>query len=293
MTKFERVTRINEIVARLGRATPQLVFEKIAASLGPEVNEENLRRSVYRDLKELALAGRLSTEYFSSTGARLEAEPAESDKKNFRVEYFVPNGKSTLVGGEILESHLGRLLLGANRSVTWKVSDEMPVTDEKVTSIIVEIGVGEFLSLSAPHAELPFTLVLARRPDEGEVDSSVLSDLASAFGERVALLLVNERHLSRAIGRDRLGHLAIEFSGTPGAYKVRDLGSTGGTFSTPLTPEVLKFISKRTIASRAMATLIPSDSSLFNSLTWVKVEAETQFQEPMLFRAGKALLALV
>jgi hypothetical protein len=56
MTKFERVTRINEIVARLGRATPQLVVEKIAANLPADVNTENLRRSVYRDLKDICLA---------------------------------------------------------------------------------------------------------------------------------------------------------------------------------------------------------------------------------------------
>ena len=73
MTKFERVTRINEIVARLGRATPQLVVEKIAANLPADVNTENLRRSVYRDLKELAIAGRLAVEYFSSTGVKLES----------------------------------------------------------------------------------------------------------------------------------------------------------------------------------------------------------------------------
>lgn len=63
MTKFERVTRINEIVARLGRVTPQLVVEKIAVNLSGDVNTENLRRSVYYDLKELAIAGRLAVEY--------------------------------------------------------------------------------------------------------------------------------------------------------------------------------------------------------------------------------------
>jgi hypothetical protein len=85
----------------------------------------------------------------------------------------------------------------------------------------------------------------------------------------------------------------IDFSSTPGKFKVRDLGSTGGTFWSPLSSSVLKFISKRTIESRAMATLIPGDSSLFESLTWIKVETETEFQSPILFKAGKVLLALI
>ncbi len=293
MTKFERVTRINEIVARLGRATPQLVVEKIASSLAPDVNSENLRRSVYRDLKELAIAGRLSVEYFSATGAKLESEPAESDKKNFRVEYFVPNLTSKTVGCEILESHGGQLLFGPGPSVNWKVSESMPAADLKQASIVIEARGGEFLTLSAAHSELPFKIVLARNPDDGAVDPSVLTDLTNAFGERYGLLLMDERHLSRAIGRDRLGHLVIEFASTPGTFKVRDLGSTGGTFSTPLTAAVLKFISKRTIESRAMATLIPGDSSLFNSLTWQKIETEAEFQSSILIKAGKALLALV
>jgi hypothetical protein len=293
MTKFERVTRINEIVARLGRATPQLVVEKIAASLDPDVKTENLRRSVYRDLKELAIAGRLAVEYFSSTGVELASEPTDSDKKNFRVEYFVPNLNSKIVGGEILESHGGQLLFGAGPSVNWKVSDSMPVADSKLASIVIEVGVGEFLTLSVSQSDLPCKIVLARRPNEGDVDPAVLSDLAGAFGERCGLLLMNERHLSRAINRDRLGHLVIDFSSTPGTFKVRDLGSTGGTFSTPLSPAVLKFISKRTIASRAMATLIPGDSSLFNSLTWEKLETEAEFKSSILIKAGKVLLALM
>lgn len=293
LSKFERVGLVLKIVTRQGRATPQMVVEKLAASLPAEINIENLRRSVYRDLKDLATTGKLVAEYFSSDGTRIDGEPDDSDKKNFRVEYSMPASKSAIIGFENLDAHGADLLFRDSQKSSWRISDSMPEAGAKVTGVIAEAGVSEFLGVFAAHDSLPFKIIIARNQDDEEPSPGLVEELSKKFGDRLAVLLLKDRHLSRATGVERSGHAVFEFEKEAGVFSIEDLGSTGGTYCTPLTPELQKFVSKRMVAQRAVSTFIPGDASVLTSVNWEKIESKKTYRHPVLVKLAKILVAVL
>lgn len=123
----------------------------------------------------------------------------------------------------------------------------------------------------------------------------MISRLQKEFGGRTSVLLLKERHLSRlTVDQEadaKWGHLLISFQGD-GSIRVQDLGSTTGTSWTPMTTESKKFIERRTVANRAVATFIPSEASLFQAMNWKEVKGETKLESPVILRAGKVLISL-
>jgi hypothetical protein len=299
LTKFERISKIMEMMNELGRANPQQIFEKLLSFATPETNTENLKRTVYRDLKELATSGKVGIAYIAPDGRRLEDEPEDGEIKNFRIEYFLGNPTEKLLGYELLQSHGGAFYFKSTSQIRWKIADRAPEKKlsqrSKAKGLIFEASVGEFLTLSASHEDLPFKVLLARRPDSPESEADAISWAQKEFGNRLGVLLLKERHLSR-LGSTRdnnskRGHALIEFAGD-GGFKVYDLSSTSGTFWTRMTAEAESFISRRTVANRAVSTFIPSESSIFESVGWNEIKGEAKFENSSVLRVGNVLVSI-
>lgn len=295
LTKFERISMLMEIMKELGRANPGQIYEKLLRTVGAEANAENLKRMVYRDLKELATSGKVNIEYIAPDGRRLTEEPEEGELKNFRVEYFVEDQKDKTLGYELLQSHGGTLCARGASQVHWRISDTLLKAKSSDRGLAFEASLGEFLILSAPAEELPFKVLIARQQEDRDLEPSVISRLQKEFGGRTSVLFLKERHLSRlSVDQQddaKWGHVLISFQGD-GSICAQDLGSTTGTFWTPMTTESKRFIERRTVANRAVATFIPSEASLFQEMNWKEIKGETRLESPVVLRAGKVLISL-
>lgn len=127
-----RVLKVLEIVARLKRATPEDVMRSLASSLALGEISDGFRRSIYRDLKELAHDGRIVANHFSPDGAEIDVNLLEHFS-NIRVEYSIPNGNSSARGAGLLEKAGGCFRAISPLIQSWTI--EQPVPNQKKGSL--------------------------------------------------------------------------------------------------------------------------------------------------------------
>lgn len=204
-----------------------MIIQSVAKKIGEDPNSPTLKRNIYRDLKDLSLSQKLDVDYFSPDGRKLDLDE-ESLTKNVRIEYYVPGTQSELVGASLLEAAHARLMGPGLKSVDWKIMElnHVPLLNQYVLAFRAPDG--KLLGLCSETDQRPLKLIIGRAPEKDlqVIDPSIVEE---KYGRRAALLLLNEKSVSRSIKGERDGHVLLEIQKEENQIFVRDLSSTTGT----------------------------------------------------------------
>lgn len=88
ITKAERMILVLESLKAMGRGTAEEVLKKVARQAHLDSQDKNLKRNIYRDLKDLANRGEIELDYFTPAGEKIEPGD-EEEHKNLRAEYYL------------------------------------------------------------------------------------------------------------------------------------------------------------------------------------------------------------
>lgn len=120
VSKSMRLIHVLETVADLRLAIPSEVLQRVAIRTGSDPNDSNLKRNVYRDLRELSDQGRLCVKYLTPDGSEISPDEADTHK-NIRIEYTLPeNTAAKIQGSGLIEELGGAFVPSALRSLNWR-----------------------------------------------------------------------------------------------------------------------------------------------------------------------------
>lgn len=288
-----RILKVLEIVARLKRATPEDVMRSLASSLAIGEISDSFRRSIYRDLKELAHDGRLIATHFSPDGAEIDVDLLEHFS-NIRVEYSIPHSNSVARGAGLLEKAGGSFRAISPLIQSWAIEQPTLSLKKGFTHLFFETAEFSFLCLKVRNDELPVSILVARRSDE--LDALDARLLKEKFGQRLGVLSLNHRTLSGYGAEKRAGHALITLS-ADGKVTVTDLNSSNGSAASDASDDFLvEICSPQTAAITreehdgvtAPGQKVPH--RIFGTTQWTPMQPSASSSLPLVFRLGSVML---
>jgi len=249
LSKSQRLLYILEAVESLGVAVPATVLAKVAGRLSLSVNDANLKRAVYRDLKSLADGGRLAVRMLTAEG--LEIDPDHwQEHKNLRTEYRLAADAEVIgVQGMGLIQELGGEFVPAARKMSWSFQ---PIQNLKLAGhlcLIMQGQSGRLLALQLPVSELPCKILISRVSDS-RFDHALLSqEIQEQFGLRTACFFTWDASVSRHLLGQRPGHalLTVQQDST---LQLEDLNSSTGTSYGALEAQAIPLLLERQLSSQ-------------------------------------------
>lgn len=296
ISKPMRILKVLEIVARLKRATPEDVMRSLANSLAISEITDGFKRSIYRDLKELAHDGRLMATHFSPDGAEIDVDLLEHFS-NIRVEYSIPHSDSVARGAGLLEKAGGCFRAVSPLVQSWAIEQPVPNLKKGFTHLFFETAEFAFLCLKVRNDELPVSILVARRSDE--LDALDPRFLKEKFGQRLGVLSLNHRTLSGYSAEKRAGHALITLS-ADGKVTVTDLNSSNGSAVSDAGEDFLADICSPQTAAITRdendGITAPGQASphrIFTTNQWKMLQPSTSSSLPLALRLGSVMLIAV
>lgn len=282
IAKNLRLLYVWEAVHALKRASPESVLVHVANRLGVSSDDANFKRNIYRDLKALAAAGKLDAVYSTPDGVPISLDEEESFK-NVRVEYSVRGGEGSIIGGGLITGLGAVFYPPPGDLVQWNALELTSGLPRGYLVLVMLAPNHKYVALSAPLADRPFGLVMARKPDKETLHKENMSSLQNQFGRRTALLYLSEKSISRGFTNERLGHCLVEL--TADACCIRDFNTTGGTQWATIESSTLAYLLG---VARANETISHQLSPFSTNSEWHAVSAEpVSVSLPCLIRLGQ------
>lgn len=222
-TKSQRVHALREVFLRWGKLDKQKIDELVAAHLG--VSAQIIRKSLYRDLKELVDAGDLVVRYYAPSGEQLMEYDSEAHS-NTRAEWALVGKEFSVVGQSAL-SEAGCALFPLSRLVRG-IEVDVGSVGLKAEAIHLFFSIKTtFFCVKIAASSLPATVVVSRTPGPFDTKPPIL-DIESTFGKRTVLLQVPIPGVSGIQSGKRMGHAVLRLK-EKASLSLNDLGSTNGT----------------------------------------------------------------
>jgi len=233
-----RLTYVWQAVEKLGRASAQEICALVASKMGEAEVSAAFKRNIYRDLNSLVEAGELGVDHFLPDGSKFEPGADGELASNFRAEYFSHAKDTALLAGGALRALGAEFYVPAKALVTWKAAPPDSQLPEASFSILLPLPEGGWLGLSAPVADRPFQVILARN-DASFKGGAQFEEVQKKYGTRSALLRVNSKVVSRGVPGGRSGHLSVGLNAEGNKILIEDLGSSVGTLVSPIRQDLL------------------------------------------------------
>ncbi|MCB0361982.1 MAG: FHA domain-containing protein [Bdellovibrionales bacterium] len=222
-SKRQRILKIIKIVNSLGRAQPQDVVSRYVVA--SQIEEKKIKRTIYRDLKELADGAEIDVQYFLPNGTEISVDDLEKFK-NIRIYYSTKGVEAKVIGSGLIESIGGRIYLPPQSLSSWRVSESYALKEMLWLTLITPFS--KLLHLGHQREGLPTTMLISRN-EEIELKSLELSRIQERFGYRSAIFFCWDKFISRMGHGERLCHCALRFHRDQ-RMEIIDDGSTSGTF---------------------------------------------------------------
>lgn len=289
LSKSLRVLYVWEAVEQLKVATSLDVLRTIASRIQEDPENPNLKRSIYRDLKQLADSGQIGARYLSSDGT--EIEPEEWDQlKGGRLEYFSreSDAQSDIRGIHFLEE-AGGAFIPATRDLEWQ-ADKFKALAPKKISLVVKGNGGQFYTLSLPLDMRPARFLVTRVGANRFEHQLLAEEAREQLGPRTASFFAWDKSVSRHQLGQRLGHAHLAFAAN-GTINLSDLKSTTGTAFVQLSAAQLV----RFVDYNRMDRTMPLDSDIFeNEFVWQDAPSSgVEILSPCLIKMGNFRILLV
>jgi len=225
--KGMRILYVWQAVRRSSRATPEDVLRTVAMKIGLDAKDKNLKRNIYRDLRELALRGDLNVDYFTPEGVLIDIDNEDSHK-NFRAEYYVPGGEGHILGGGLLSKANVKFFPQRKDLVNWVVTRPESGLRPNQFHILIVQNQDISLAISASADERPYKVLIARWTDNPNFTPK-MEEIEREFGIRTSVLLLDSKTVSRHVGKEKWGHCILEWKEAT-TVLVTDLNSKQGTY---------------------------------------------------------------
>jgi len=282
ISKTQRMLLVLRVVKSLGRASPEDVLRRIANTLDTDDQDENLKRKIYRDLKGFSETGELGVCFYTPDGRPIESGE-EDDVRNKRVEYFIKDRHAAVPGAGLLEK-CGVSFLPQRRPIIHWVIREASSGNSNNHLNFVFLGSDRMIYfLSSPVEELPVKLIIARKPGFREYFPSS-NEIERNLGLRASLVLFPDNSISRPVSAKKLGHAIIETQKDISTIRVRDLGSTGGSYW--CLPSHKKMMAKVIRQARKNMTIEIGEHLFEVSSHWEKVNFSDLLKTPVYLKFG-------
>ena len=187
-------------------------------------DEKEIKRVLYRDLEELVNMGVLREQFFTTDGAEItDFDPAIH--KNYKKKWMLPGFHNQITGSGALENYGGKII------VPKILKNDLNLASNTLGTVVRRrhlffISSGMYFSLDIDLEALPVSIVLLRKPSEGEF--KIHESHVEAFGIRTVSLFLPSPMLS-GFKADHLGHVKIDMN-PDDSVTITDLGSKNGSF---------------------------------------------------------------
>lgn len=233
--KRQRIQKILQIVNDLGKALPQEIMNRYYGSDTADDVNESLKRSIYRDLKELADEGSIEAQYFLPNGAEIDLDEIENFK-NIRVFYCSNDSQHTTFGQNLIERAGGAFLCSQKSGLKWTISEKMNAQGKIWISFFTPIS--KRLHISVAKDNLPVTLLITRA-EQHELSAKEVSMIEQRFGYMFAVFSCWDQTVSRPSSIHRLCHCALKIHRNQSLEIIADPSPTK-TFFKPAQQDELK-----------------------------------------------------
>lgn len=296
----ERERAIIEIVQRNGMASVDDVVEALASrfelTLSDLLAKAALKKSVRIYLQKSAerrdIFGRAYFKKGSDNPEKVPDEDLERDEEGkvrnkYSVKYFLLGSDDHLPGGNLI-SEIGGLFLShtdsnGSFSIEWQISRFLESKSKHFYFVFVGKH-GRYISLTAPLADAPFTLIVGRLK-QGHKYAPETSELAGDF-KRPSLLLLDDISMSAPKRDEKPGHGILHINADGSAF-IEDLNSTNGTFYIEAKPTDSTKINKLSQDADLAITAKRADSVIDSYKgSWIKVSDKIKLKLPAFIRFG-------
>jgi hypothetical protein len=236
-SKNHRLTLVLDTVSKMGSGMPADICVRIAQRMGVDGKDPAFVRAIYRDLKQLADEGRLTADFFSPSGERLEPAAAET-AKNVRVEYKLAADQAVAIPGWKTLHDFGGRLIPSSRQMGWKISFASESTAGKHFSFLFQVHGGQWAVLQLPANEFPAKIVFCRESELEPLPANYGKTVSDRQGVRTLVFACPDPSVSRG-SLDRVGHAVLTIDHA-GGLTLQDLGSKTGTHFAPCSDTFLE-----------------------------------------------------
>lgn len=220
--KFKRLNEIKQIFERYGILDKNSLTQKVCLRL--DVEEDSIKRVLYRDLEELVNLGFLREEFLTPDGARIDDFNPQLHK-NYKKNWFIPGYQNQITGAGALENYGGKIICPSVLKNDLNLASNSLITTVRRRHIFF-ISSGMYFCLDIDLESLPINIVVLRRPENGEFE--IHEHHTKSFGLRTVSLFLPNTTLS-GFKLDRVGHFTIKLLADNSAELI-DLKSKNGTF---------------------------------------------------------------
>lgn len=254
-----RLLYVMEAMDRLKVATPRDILTQLSQQFNLSEEDANFKRSIYRDLKNLAEQGKLHVRTLAADGVELPPEEWD-ESKNIRLEYSIHGQESSFVGIGLIEEMGAQIILPQKRKLNFRVSSLHKANLERNLNLIFKGHLGKILTLQLPQEDFPARLLILRSHHEETDHKRFIAEIEERFGFRTAVLFVPDPTVSRYQAGVRAGHALITIDHKR-VLTVSDFASSSGSKWSNLDKSEIEALLN---TQQSKSTIAPSESPLEN-----------------------------
>lgn len=236
-SKRHRLTKLIKIVNSLGKALPQEIMMRYKGDELEAGQDDQLKRSIYRDLKELADEGSIEAQYFLPEGKEISEEEIEKFR-NIRVYYCSKGEIENIPGYNLIAAVGGRILNLQKDSLSWRISES--VNSKNMVWVSFYSPFSKLIHIGLPKECLPATLLVTRF--ERDILPADVRQIEQRFGYKTAIFSCWDQNISRPNATNRVCHCAIQMRRDISVNVIDDQSSTKTYFRYPQADEVGEFL---------------------------------------------------